>query len=139
MKKTVNDRLIELQSVKKFQWNRLQLDLGISNQQQITNWITEKNREPIPPKHILKIIELFPDLNARWLITGEGNMLNDGMAVVNDPQPPYNTLESLKEKISSLEKDKEFLQQSLIEALRQRGGCPTGELTGGVESPGKTG
>jgi hypothetical protein len=134
---TLNQRVVKFMKYVNFTQIDLKNLLKLRTHTPVSNWYNEK--ENIPDKHLPEIIRRFPDLNARWLITGDGTMLNEGMAVVNDPQPPYNTLESLKEKISSLEKDKEFLQQSLMEALRQKGGCPPGELKGGVEKPGRTG
>ncbi len=39
------------------------------------NWISDI--DPIPLKKIQSIISMFPSLNARWLLTGEGEMLNE--------------------------------------------------------------
>lgn len=41
-----------------------------------SGWVNDGR--PIKLEAIKKFIEYFPDINARWLITGEGEMLNDG-------------------------------------------------------------
>jgi|GEM_PF-2024559 len=78
MSLSINQRLVTFQEKEKFSWEDLRKILGVRLSQQISNWSNLK--EPIPPKYILKIIELFPDLNARWFITGEGSMIETGQS-----------------------------------------------------------
>ena len=56
----------------------------------MSNW--KNSNQPVPEKHLLKIIELNPDLNPRWLLTGNGNMLDESFLTSEE-------MEDLKEKI----------------------------------------
>lgn len=75
MEFTVNERLVKIHELKKFSWEELRLSLGVNKPQQISNWVNFKDK--LPSRHIIKIIELFPDINARWFITGEGNITEE--------------------------------------------------------------
>ncbi len=85
---SINQRLNEFKELKNFSWEKLRIDLGIKNAQQISSWSNLK--EKIPEKHIIKIIHLFPDLNARWFITGEGDV-SEQECIVSEPQALYNS------------------------------------------------
>lgn len=102
---------------------------------------------PITLDDLISIVRYFKQLNARWLLTNEGNMTEEAnsykaeqLSESNQTTPPY------KCKICD-EKDKQLnLMQMLIDELKaqreiyeeRRRNCP-GESSGGVESPGKTG
>lgn len=51
----------------------------------VHSYLSSINKD-IPNKKILKIKEIYPDLNIEWLVTGRGNMLNtpQHMSVVNN-------------------------------------------------------
>lgn len=86
---------------------------------QINNWCG--GAAPIPDKIKIKVIEIFPDLNARWFLTGEGDMLEDATPdnEVNEKPEKYGTnccnlCEEKDKVIRALEgqlKDKEELLQ----------------------------
>jgi hypothetical protein len=97
MEFAVNKRLVEIHELKKFSWEELRLKLGVNKAQQISNWVNFKDK--LPSRHIIKIIELFPDINARWFITGEGAMTeNETLNITEDPKQLYNTCPLCKEK-----------------------------------------
>lgn len=55
---------------------------------------------------IAEIAVLFPDVNLRWLIIGEGEMLKEGMSIADETQQALNELQKenskLKDKIIKL-------------------------------------
>lgn len=57
-----------------------------ATRQQVSNW---KAGKPIPDKYVLKTIESYPDIDARWFITGKSS--------TNE-----HTIEALKDKVLSL-------------------------------------
>ena len=102
MEFTVNERLVKIHELKKFSWEELRLQLGVNKPQQISNWVNFKDK--LPSRHIIKIIELFPDINARWFITGEGNMTEETTQhVAEEPKQLYNTCPLCKEKDQVIE------------------------------------
>lgn len=72
MKTTINERLKVWLYYKKISQTDFGKTLGKSRTQ-INSWCS--SRSPIPDKYIIETIELFPDLPARWFITGVGKML----------------------------------------------------------------
>ncbi len=68
----INQRLKMFLDSKDFSNQDLRIALGVKTRQQISNWMLSK--EKMPDKHILTVINMFDDLNARWLITGKGGM-----------------------------------------------------------------
>ncbi|WP_163325151.1 helix-turn-helix domain-containing protein [Draconibacterium mangrovi] len=57
------------------------LDVQRSNISHILN-----GRNKPGASFIERLLLEFPDLNARWLLTGEGDMFNDHVSVKNNPQ-----------------------------------------------------
>jgi transcriptional regulator with XRE-family HTH domain len=55
---------------------------------------------------IAQIATLFPDVNLRWLILGEGEMLKEGMSIADETQHELDNLRmensKLKDKIIEL-------------------------------------
>lgn len=82
MDMTINQRLDDFLEEKHISQEELRSQLGLKTRQQVSNWIN--CREKISEKHIIRIVELYPELNANWLITNAGNMFND-----QKNRPPY--------------------------------------------------
>ena len=89
METTKTDRLFEFAKHKGYSFTDLAAILHLKKQQ-VSNW--KNSNQPVPEKHLLKIIELNPDLNPRWLLTGNGNMLDESFLTSEE-------MEDLKEKI----------------------------------------
>lgn len=98
--------------------------IGIKNKQQVSNWLTLT--EPIPAKHILTIFCIYSQINANWLLTGEGEMIigqkvypeNDSLMYVADTGKidcPFCIMKD--EQIKNLEMHRDDLrkQVSLLE------------------------
>lgn len=90
---SINQRLKKFLDSKDFSNQDLRIALGVKTRQQVSNWLTSK--EKMPEKHMLTVVRMFPDLNARWLITGEGEMFQQlgkavGSGIVSEPTPEYS-------------------------------------------------
>lgn len=72
-KKSIH-RLIEFITSKGVSLNKLSIDLGLSN-----SYFSKmvRNSGSIGSDIIEKIIRIYPDLNAEWLLTGYGDMIKD--------------------------------------------------------------
>lgn len=75
MDMSINQRLGRFLFEKNLTQEQLRVKLGLKARQQISNWIN--CHAPIPDKHLIEIIRLFPDLDANWLIHDIGNPLVD--------------------------------------------------------------
>lgn len=107
MKTTVNQRFNEVITKNNIQQIKIAKLLNVSKQQ-INNWLSDINN-PIPARHIVRIIELFNNVDACWLITGENSSIEENKN--------KEVIEQLKSQIVELKKDKLFLQQ-LIEKMK---------------------
>jgi hypothetical protein len=92
--------------------------------QLVNNWFTKA--EPISDRMIVRMIEYYKDLNARWLITGEGEMLEGGKMMPGEEDLTefggilLDRLMDEKEKVGALKKEVEFLKAE-IDHLRAGG------------------
>lgn len=68
---TVNQTIEIFLKSKKMTQQEFAIQMGVTKQT-INNWVT--GAVQIPVKHIIAILNQFPELNARWLLTGEGEM-----------------------------------------------------------------
>lgn len=90
---------------------------------------TDKLNGVVSDVFLAKIIATYPEINLHWLITGKGEMLTkieekesnkqtveNLQHIVAEPTKDYKTdlIESLKEQVIDLKKDKELLR-SLLE------------------------
>ena len=57
--------------------------------QRIQDW--KNGIKPIPTIHLMRLCELYPNLNARWLLIGQGDMQDrEGIEVIiKEPIPEY--------------------------------------------------
>lgn len=95
---TVNQNIDTLLRAKKLTQQELAQQMGLTKQT-INNWIT--GTAQIPLKHLVSLLKLFSDVNARWLLTGEGDMGDDEKTFASNPrlEGKIEILESqLKEK-----------------------------------------
>lgn len=72
MQNTLNERLKEYLEVEKISAPNIYNKIGVSR----TNWFGWiSQNKAIPLNKVQAIIALLPNINARWLLTGEGEML----------------------------------------------------------------
>jgi transcriptional regulator with XRE-family HTH domain len=113
--KSVNERLRFFLDNRHVDQSQLARQLTV-NKQTINNWVTDTS---IPMGRISELLVMFSDLNARWLLTGQGEMLNGGVNIpelLEEPKAAYknNCCELCKEKDKRIE-DKD----SQIEDLKR--------------------
>ena len=72
MKTTISQRLANYLDHMRISQEDYREVIGVKKQQ-VSAWLTFK--EDVPDKHLIKTIEMYQNLNARWLLTGEGPML----------------------------------------------------------------
>lgn len=85
MNETVKERLVaylEHKGINKSEFGRM---IGVSNA------YISSIRKSIQPDKVEKIAAAFPDLNVSWLVTGEGDMLNENMGDVPILKERVNT------------------------------------------------
>jgi transcriptional regulator with XRE-family HTH domain len=116
---SINKRLSEYLKGKDFKQKELAEYLVLKDQQ-VSKWFL--NKEQIPDKHIIKIIKYYPDLPARWFITGEGAVNIQEGATIHEPVNGYgkqkDCCEMCREKderIADLKDHIVTLRQQLIE------------------------
>lgn len=95
---------------------KLRISIGVTSASQLSRFINGK--ESIPEKHMIEMIIKYCDINARWLLTGVGSMLNEEEKGLEDeshePTQPYKNcvmceekdirIKDLKDHIESLKK-----------------------------------
>lgn len=85
MNETVKERLVaylEYKGINKSEFGRM---IGVSNA------YISSIRKSIQPDKVERIAAAFPDLNVSWLITGEGDMLNENEGDVPMLKESMNT------------------------------------------------
>lgn len=82
---SINQRITKLISHYRLTQNDFALSIS-AKQNQVANWLSG---EKVPAARLIDIVIAYKDLNARWLITGEGEMLNDESCVVREPVGSY--------------------------------------------------
>jgi hypothetical protein len=108
MKTTLGVRLKDFINYKKIK--NLEFAAAVSaTQQEVTNW---SNGRGLAVNRLVDILKSYPDLNARWLLTGQGEMIN-GMQgeiqeLVQEPPSTYETrcrlCDEKEKRIAILEK-----------------------------------
>lgn len=108
--------------------------IGLSNNVTIGR-IVNQDREP-SFEIIQKIIQTFGSINARWLITGEGDMFNNYPSnIINEPVAEYNKIDFKEKYYNTLEELAECRKQ-LIEL---QGNFPASGPIGVTKPIAKTG
>ncbi len=79
------------------------LDVQRSNISHILN-----GRNKPGASFIEKLLLEYPDLNARWLLTGEGSMFNEGVPTNNSSQQKLPITEEVTKQMPSIEKPKQM-------------------------------
>jgi transcriptional regulator with XRE-family HTH domain len=139
----MNERLVAVIEYMGLTQKDFGIKLGGKSRQLINHWCT--GRQNIPDNVIIEIIRLFPkEVNARWFVTGEEEMLygDEQKKVKNaeEPTPPYKLKNTepedltgrLWKRIDDLEALNTELFREII-ACREKGRNVKGESPGGVE------
>lgn len=146
---SINQRLIEYCEY----YNIKQVDLVEKiniGKDQISKWFNKINQVSVAG---LSAIVRNYKIDAKWLLTGEGDMIieNKGsytpekipqLLAQDSPTSPFEYdcgHERCQIEKRHLLKDISRLEQHLDDMRRKETGCCPGEIEGGVEAPGKTG
>ena len=84
MEQTVKERLIIFMRKKGLSQKRFEQAVGLSN-----GYINQLRHSPSATK-LQRIIDAFPDLNDKWLLTGQGEMLKTEEKKEEEPRPTMN-------------------------------------------------
>lgn len=109
MDMSINQRLRNYLFEKKVSQEELRIKLGLKTRQQVSNWLN--CHDHIPEKHLIGIIQLFPELNANWLIRNIGAPLIDQKQLRQINRNEHGFCEECMEK----EKENELLKMMLKE------------------------
>jgi transcriptional regulator with XRE-family HTH domain len=115
---TINQRLKDFSGLKKISNIKL-AELAGCSQQVVGSWFN--NNVHIKGDYILKIIEAYTDLNARWLITGEGDMFDELIQTPTEQElTEFGTilmdrLLTEKEKVGELKNEIKHLNKEIEE------------------------
>lgn len=137
---SINQRLRDTIEAKKLSGRQVAIELEI-DYRQFNNWL---NQTKPSIEGLQKIIKHFPDVNVRWLLTGDGEMDSPELGVLMEASGEYKTKKDCcavcaeKDKlIEELKEDKEFLK-SLI-ASKKETGAQSSPLFGQGAKHGKAG
>lgn len=81
--------------------------IGIK-QQNITQW--KENSLFVSPRILCKVVKQFPFINARWLITGEGEMCSNEVSQIDSNEKTNTIMEST----NSYKTENEILKDRII-------------------------
>lgn len=111
---SISDRIEGIMKELGYNKNSFSKAIGLGNNVTIGRIINEK-RDP-SYEVLQKIIQTFGHtINARWLVTGEGEMrIQPGMSVINEPESVYST-DDIQKIIANLE----FLSESMNSELKK--------------------
>lgn len=112
MKLSLKERVEKVMETYSLNKNQLSVKTGI-NYSAIHDWVTE-GRLKLSAQNIERIIRAFPELNAEWLRTGEGEMVK---APVVEAIPAEQVFAELKNQLEHERRSNEFMQRE-IEFLR---------------------
>lgn len=101
---TIGERLAILLKYKEISQKAFSKKINY-REQSISNLITGQTKSP-KADLVMEIARLFPDVNLRWLLLEEGEMLKEGMSIAEETQQQLNDLlienSKLKDKIIEL-------------------------------------
>lgn len=83
---TLNQRLKQFVSVSNLKPSQIASDIGASRQV-VNGWINDGRS--ISNRMLELLLRAYNNLNARWLITGEGEMLGTELSAVQEGQAKY--------------------------------------------------
>lgn len=118
---SINQRLRDTIEAKKLSGRQVAIELEI-DYRQFNNWL---NQTKPSIEGLQKIIKYFPDINARWLLTGEGEMDLPEQGVTMEPSTAYKiTRVDCPECISKLRTiaELEEYRRKYIECLEELAG-----------------
>ena len=111
---SINQRLREFITSKKISQEGFRISIGVAKKQQVSGWLTGVDK--IPEKYLIETIRKYRDVNARWLLLGEGSMM-EGESIemeIQEPKPEYKNCIACQAKDAHIKSLNEY-----IDTLRQ--------------------
>ncbi len=87
MEFSVNKRFYDFIKTRNYLESDVYKTIG-AKQQQVNNWF--RFQEQIPSSRIIEIIKKYSEINANWLIRGEGEMINGSSAILKKSEGLWN-------------------------------------------------
>lgn len=90
----------------------------------VSDWAN--GRKPIPAPRIVRMLEIVPEINGDWFMTGEGNMIKEGMAKSNTDEVTCNDpnciklIEKLNKKINEQNKRQAESDKMIIQLQKEK-------------------
>ncbi len=128
---SINERLRLFLKTKNIKYDVFRKKLGIGRLQQISNWMNLK--EKVPEKYLRETVIQYKEINARWLLTGEGAMMNEQQELMSvfvagemeigklrnycrlDLKDMTIIMEDLEQCIKIMQRASKIIQNNLIE------------------------
>lgn len=105
---SISQRIIKYMELKNLKAVSISNKTGLS-EGRISNILKGKN-EP-GGKALSTILNSYPEINARWLLTGEGEMLNKNSQIVNEETIKYGICEECCRKDKIIDHQAEYIDQ----------------------------
>ena len=112
MEQTVKERLIIFMRKKGLSQKRFEQAVGLSN-----GYINQLRHSPSATK-LQRIIDAFPDLNDKWLMTGQGEMLKTEKKE-EEPRPTFDVTVDKDTLIKLLLHANEHMSEQMAELLQR--------------------
>ena len=112
MEETVKQRLVKYLRFKSIGQNKFEAMAGIGN-----GYISNLKRAP-GTGHLTKILNAAPDLNERWLMTGQGEMLKTEKKE-EEPRPTFDVTVDKDTLIKLLLHANEHMSEQMAELLQR--------------------
>ena len=112
MEETVKQRLVKYLRFKSIGQNKFEAMAGIGN-----GYISNLKRAP-GTGHLTKILNAAPDLNERWLMTGQGEMLKTEKKE-EEPRPTFDVTVDKDTLIKRLLHANEHMSEQMAELLQR--------------------
>lgn len=109
MELEVNKRLKEFIEVKKISQEEIRKSVGLRSRAQVSNWFTFLDK--VPDKHLIKILQSYPELNANWILNDTGQMLNDKSEISMKSKGEYGFCEECIKKDAKIE----YIEKAIID------------------------
>ncbi|MDD3712907.1 MAG: hypothetical protein PHZ28_05385 [Candidatus Izemoplasmatales bacterium] len=115
-----SERLEEILKYLKISANKLSVEIGLKDNTKIYH--IKKDRNDISPEMAKLITDRFSEINYSWLLTGEGEMLNNQTMIHEPPTEHYALAEKEKiiEWLNRELEDKRGMIRHLIDESNQK-------------------
>lgn len=111
MKTFIGERLKSFLIEKKISQTELGKRLGGKTRGTVNHWCT--GSQPIPREIVIQILNLFPEMGARWFITGEGPMFEAGYTNKNGKLYTSDDVEPIQNPLYANPQCKEEIQRMM--------------------------